>query len=132
MSWQDRRREWTPPTLRELVEVSMPANVEQAARDEARARRAVELMEMTDKRIGEARADVRRYISEQSHWRRELEYWRGLLRRFPAYAERPATDVLKAMTGDAGVEPAKVLRPHWNEPRERVVGEDDADDSIPF
>lgn len=135
MNWQDRTRNWTPPTLRETV-AGMAELINQAAVEERNAHASVQRFNPGDERLTKAQGDVRRCAADQRHWRQQLEYYRGLLDRFPHLADKPTHDAQRAdyrqpamrKTGNTilrSVPPA----PHWSE---REPGADDLDPSVPF
>jgi hypothetical protein len=133
MSWIDRSRNWTPPTLRETV-AAMQENINASAREEANAHAAVQRFNPGDERLRKALVDVDRCRCEQQHWRRHLEYWKGLLARFPELAEKPSADAARADYARPVRRKDNVIpmpaAPHWSE-REREPGEDDLG-ALPF
>lgn len=130
MSWK-RPANWTPPTLRELVEKGLPLNIDLAAKNEAQARRELSGMTETDPRRGQAQEDILRFRSDQRHWREQLKFWGDKLHQRPDYANRPACDVLAAPPRELPPAPVAPIRPHWSEGRDRIPGEDDLEE-LPF
>jgi len=122
------RREWVPPTLRELV-ANMNGLVETAAREESKSLAAMQQLQPGDARLGDARYDVTRYRAEQQHWRGQLAYWRDLLTRYPQLADKPAAMAVKADAGRVPSREEAPPKPHWSEPRERQPGDDDFEEA---
>lgn len=141
---------WAPPSLRTVIQ-SMQENIAEAARLEGEARRRVASLGDGLMRTGAAPAealalkgqrdqaerDAIRYRSEQVHWREYLEYYRGLLRKFPLLADRPAEEAVKRdFAKTANVIDMEPARPHWSEaPRLLPVPnqpQEVSEDEIPF
>lgn len=131
MNWTDRTRTWTPPTLRETT-AAMQENINASAVEERNAHAGVERFPPGDERLAKAQRDVLRCPADQRHWRQQLEYYRGLLDRFPHLADKPTWDAIGAdyaratpirRREGAGVTPIRRA--------EREPGEDDLS-SVPF
>lgn len=131
MKWGDLR----PSTLADMVQ-SCVQNAQDAARDEAEARRRVERYQPGDAALVQAQHDVVRFRADQWHWRSYAEYYRKRAAKEGPHATLPLPAGMERFA--KMVRPAPVAVHDQRLPREAGSDDDEvttvegAGDDLPF